>query len=40
MNRARAEVVPGLNDVSMIAAGALFSVALKADGTVWVFGSN
>ncbi|MGC4054264.1 MAG: RCC1 domain-containing protein [Paludibaculum sp.] len=24
----------------MIAAGPLFSVALKSDGTVWVFGSN
>lgn len=32
--------IAGLNDVRMLAAGDNFSMALKADGTVWVWGSN
>ncbi len=32
--------VSGLSDVSAIAAGPIFSLALKSDGTVWGWGSN
>ncbi len=33
-------VVPGLSDVSTVAAGGNHNLALKADGTVWAWGSN
>ncbi len=36
----RAEEVPGLSDVTMVAAGNGISTALKKDGTVWVWGAN
>jgi alpha-tubulin suppressor-like RCC1 family protein len=36
----RAEEVPGLSDVKMVAAGQGVSTALKKDGTVWVWGAN
>jgi alpha-tubulin suppressor-like RCC1 family protein len=32
--------VPGLSHVVAISAGSLFSLAVKADGTVWAWGSN
>ncbi len=32
--------VPGLNAVTKISAGGLFSLALRADGTVWSWGYN
>ncbi|MGE0877959.1 MAG: RCC1 domain-containing protein [Acidimicrobiia bacterium] len=32
--------VPGLSDITAIAAGADHSLALKSDGTVWSFGNN
>jgi alpha-tubulin suppressor-like RCC1 family protein len=34
------EAASGLTDVAAIAAGAYFSAALKADGTVWAWGQN
>ncbi len=33
-------VVPGLSDVVEISAGEFYSVALRADGTVWSWGNN
>ena len=33
-------VVPGLTGIIDIAAGEVFSMALKSDGTVWVWGYN
>jgi uncharacterized repeat protein (TIGR01451 family) len=33
-------VVPGLNEVSFIAAGSGFNVAVRNDGTVWTWGRN
>jgi len=33
-------LVPGLNDVTAIAAGAQFTLALRSDGTVWAWGQN
>jgi hypothetical protein len=32
--------VPGFNNIIAISAGVAHSIALKSDGTVWVFGSN
>jgi alpha-tubulin suppressor-like RCC1 family protein len=32
--------IPGLSGITAIAAGASFSMALKADGTVWTWGTN
>ncbi|WP_084734906.1 S8 family serine peptidase [Actinophytocola xinjiangensis] len=32
--------VPGLTDVTAVAAGANFSMALKSDNTVWTWGAN
>ena len=32
--------IAGLSDVTSIAAGNAFSLALKADGTVWAWGDN
>ncbi|HZI07241.1 MAG TPA: RCC1 repeat-containing protein, partial [Archangium sp.] len=34
------EQVPGLTDVVALAAGSQFSLALRADGTVWAWGVN
>ena len=37
-NTSRPAKVKGISDVKQVAAGACFSVALKNDGTVWVWG--
>jgi len=34
------DIVRGISDVNAVAAGGAFSVALKKDGTVWVWGYN
>lgn len=33
-------IVPGIDNISALAAGGDFSVALKSDGTVWAWGKN
>jgi len=35
-----ANAVPGLTDVTRVAAGAAHSCAIRGDGTVWCWGSN
>jgi alpha-tubulin suppressor-like RCC1 family protein len=37
---ARPQPIPGLTDVVQIAAGSNYTVAVKADGTVWTCGAN
>ncbi|PWU05575.1 MAG: RCC1 repeat-containing protein [Verrucomicrobia bacterium] len=39
-NGGKYSFIPGLTDVTAIAAGGLHSLVLKKDGTVWAFGSN
>jgi alpha-tubulin suppressor-like RCC1 family protein/subtilisin family serine protease len=40
VNRSTPVQVPGLGNITAIGAGLAFNVALAADGTLWVWGSN